>query len=144
MYPNSRVTEFIRDNFIPVRIHVKEQAGMWHRFAIRWTPTVMVVAPDGTEVRRTEGFLPAEELLGQLELALGDMAVARKDWKEAERWFGSTVEQFPNTDAAPEGLYWRGVARYSASHDPKMLKELGHEFQQRYQDTSWAKRTTVW
>lgn len=144
MYPNPRVAEFIGEHFIPVRIHVKEQPAMWKRFSIRWTPTVLVLAPDGTEVRRIEGFLPVEELLGQLELALGEWAVARKDWKEAERWFGSSVDQFPHTEAAPEGLYWRGVARYSESHDPKELKELGQEFRKRYQGTGWAKRASVW
>ena len=117
---------------------------MWKRFAIVWTPTVLVLAPDGKEIRRIEGFLPAEDLLGQLELALGDWAVSRKDWKEAERWFGSAVAAYPNTDAAPEALYWRGVARYSETHDPKELKELGHEFRQRYQDTGWAKRASIW
>lgn len=64
--------------------------------------------------------------------------------EEAERWFGSTLESYPNTDAAPEALYWRGVARYSETHDPKELKELGHEFRQRYQQTGWAKRASIW
>ena len=117
---------------------------MWKRFDIRWTPTVMVLGPDGTVGRRIEGFLPADELLGQIELGLGFLAVEKKDWPTARTEFERVVEQFPETDAGPEALYWSGVSKYSGSHDAAALKELNREFKERYTDTSWAKRTSVW
>lgn len=132
------------EQFIPVKIHIKEQPGMWKRFGVRWTPTILVMSPDGKEERRIEGFLPADDLLAQLELGLGYIAVARKDWATAEREFEQVVDRYPETDAAPEALYWTGVARYSASHDSAALRETGRQFQQRYTDTSWAKRASVW
>ena len=144
MYTNPRVASFITSHFVPVRIHIKEQPAMWHRFGIRWTPTVMVLDPDGKEQRRIEGFLPADELEAQLELALAFAAVGRKDWAEAEREFHDVVDRFPNTEAAPEALYWAGVSRYSASHNGAELKELGRQFRERYTNTSWAKRASVW
>lgn len=143
MYPTPEVTAFIEQNFVPARVHVKENPTAWHRFGIRWTPTVMVLSPDGKEVRRVEGFLPADELLGQLELDLGYEAVNRKDWKTAERWFHA-ASQRKDTAAGPEGLYWEGVARYSASHDAKELVALRHRLEERYPDTAWAKRSVVW
>ena len=144
MYPNPRVTEFITSHFVTARVHIKEQPAMWHRFGVRWTPTVLVLAPDGKEVRRVEGYLPADELLGQLGLALGYLAVSRKDWPRAEQEFERVTEEFPETDAAPEAQYWAGVARYSASHDASALKDIARRFAQRYQDTSWAKRASIW
>ncbi len=144
MYPEERVTRFIREHMESARIHIKEQPQMWKRFGVRWTPTVLVLAPDGTELRRIEGFLPADELLGNLEIAMGNWAVERKDWNDAETWFGHAVEQVPNTDVAAEGLYWRGVSRYSGSHDAAQLKETSREFKKRYQHTAWAKRASVW
>jgi hypothetical protein len=143
VYPAPEVTAFIDEHFTPVRIHIKEQPRMWHRFAVRWTPTVTVLSPDGTEARRIEGFLPADELLGQLRLGLGYLAVNKKDWATAERWFAEAAEA-EGTDAGPEGQYWRGVARYSASHDPKELAEITRSFTRRYKDTSWAKRASIW
>jgi thioredoxin-like negative regulator of GroEL len=143
VYPTPAVTAFIDEQFVPVRIHIKEQAGMWHRFGVRWTPTVMVLSPDGREVRRVEGFLPADDLTGQLQLALGYEAANRKDWPAAQRWFGE-ASRAANTDAAPEGLYWEGVARYSASHDANVLKELGKSVTSRHPNTSWAKRASIW
>jgi hypothetical protein len=144
VYPDPRVAEFITSNFVPVKLHIKEQPGMWNRFNIRWTPTILVLSPDGKEQRRVEGYLPADELLGQLELGLGYWAVNRKDWTTAERQFKRAVDEYPDTDAGPEGLYWAGVARYSASHSGEELKELGRQFSKRYTDTSWAKRASVW
>lgn len=143
MYPTPAVTALIDEQFVPVRIHIKEQPKMWHRFGVRWTPTVMVLSPDGKEVRRVEGFLPADELLGQLQLGLGYEAANRKDWPAAERWFGE-ASKLTNTDAGPEGLYWQGVARYSASHDANVLRDLGKSVRERYPNTSWAKRASIW
>ena len=116
---------------------------MWHRFGIRWTPTVMVLSSRGDEVRRIEGFLPEDEFLGQLRLMLGYEAANRKDWTAAERWFGEASEA-TTTDAGPEGLYWQGVARYSQSHDGGVLKQLRRDLEARFPDTSWAKRSKVW
>ncbi len=144
MYPDPRVADFINTHFVPDRAHVKEQGPVFHRFGARWTPTVLVLDPEGKEVRRIEGFLPANELLGQLELALGFEAVNHKRWADAEKHFEAAVDRFPGTDAAPEGQYWAGVARYSASHDPAELRKTARAFQERFSDTSWAKRASVW
>jgi thioredoxin-like negative regulator of GroEL len=144
VYPTPEVTAFIRENFVTARVHIKENPTMWHRYGIRWTPTVLVLAADGTELRRIEGFLPADELLGQLRVALGYNAANAKNWKDAQRWFEEASANGATTDAAPEALYWAGVSRYSASHDPAELRKLKQQFAQRFQNTAWAKRTVVW
>jgi len=144
VYPNPRVAEFIEQNFVPVQFHIKAQPAMWHRFGVRWTPAILVVGPDGREQYRVEGYLPEEPFLARLRLGLGYYAANRKDWKTAEREFESVVSEFPNTEAAPEAMYWAGVSRYSASHDGAELKKLAEQFRTRYTNTSWAKRASVW
>jgi len=54
------------------------------------------------------------------------------------------VEQLPRTDAAPEAQYWAGVAKYKATGDPAALKETGRAFSKQYQDSTWAKKASVW
>jgi hypothetical protein len=143
VYPAPAVTALITQQFVTLRAHVKENPSAWKRFGVRWSPTVLILAPDGTEVRRIEGFLPEDEFLGQLNLALGYLAANHKDWKTAQRWF-QEASRFENTDAGPEGLYWEGVARYSATHDHTILGEITRAFRRRYPDTSWAKRASIW
>ncbi len=133
---------------MPARVHVKNQAAEFRRFGERynaqWTPTLLILDPNGTERHRIEGFLPAEDLLAQLILGVGHSGFARQQWDEAERRFGEVVERFPNSDAAPEALYWAGVSRYKGKGDPKALGETARAFSQRYQDSSWAKKASVW
>jgi tetratricopeptide (TPR) repeat protein len=148
VYPDERVAHLINQNFIPARVHVREQPEDYQRFGKRfgaqWTPTLLVIDPEGTERHRIEGFLPAEDLMAQLLLGLGHSAFARERWDEAERRFREVVERFPKSDAAPEALYWAGVARYKGKGDAKALAETGREFTKRYQDSSWAKKASVW
>jgi hypothetical protein len=148
VYPDERVARFITENFIPARVHVREQAADFQRFGQRynaqWTPTLLVIDPDGQERHRVEGFLPADDLLAQLTLGLGHSAFARQDWKEAERRFREVVDRYANSDAAPEAQYWAGVSRYKATNDPSALGETARAFTRRYQDSTWAKKASVW
>jgi hypothetical protein len=54
------------------------------------------------------------------------------------------VGDFPETEAAPQALYWAGVARYKGTKDGKALAETANAFAGRYTDSSWAKKASVW
>lgn len=148
MYPDERVTRFIRDSFIPARLHVREQADEFRRFGERfgaqWTPTILVIDSGGTERHRVEGFLPADDLLPQLALGLGHSAFARGDWGKAEHRFQAVVDRHPTSEFAPEARYWAGVARYKATNDAAALTETARALAERYQGTSWAKKASIW
>ena len=102
------------------------------------------VDPDGVEHSRIEGFLPADDFLAQLMLGWARLAFDAGQWAEAERRYREIVDGFPNTDAAAEALYWAGVAPYKATGDPASLKATGRAFKERYKDTPWAKKASVW
>jgi hypothetical protein len=148
VYPDERVTRFIQENFIPARVHVKDQPEDYKRFGqqynAQWTPTILVIDPAGAERHRIEGFLPAEDLVSQLTLGLGRSAFAREQWDEAERWFREVVDRFPDSEAAPEALYWAGVSRYKGKGDATALRSTAGAFEHQYQDSSWAKKASVW
>jgi thioredoxin-like negative regulator of GroEL len=135
---------FINENFIPVKVHVKEQPQTFQRFGAQWTPTLQILDSEGTKRHQFEGFLPADDFLAQLKLGLAQIAFAREDWNRAEQLFREIVEQLPNTDAAPEALYWAGVSRYKASGDAKALGETAQQFKNKYAQSGWAKKASVW
>jgi TolA-binding protein len=103
-----------------------------------------MLGPDGKELRRVEGFLPADELLGQMKLALAYQAVGRKQWDDAASWFASVVRDHPDSEAAPEAQYWEGAARYSGTHDARHLQDTARRFKDKYANSGWAKRASVW
>ncbi|MBA3258411.1 MAG: hypothetical protein H0T68_02960 [Gemmatimonadales bacterium] len=49
-----------------------------------------------------------------------------------------------DSEAGAEALYWVGVSRYKASNDAAALADTARQFRERYQDTSWAKKASVW
>ena len=148
MYPDPRVIELITDNFRPVRIHAVEQRDefkrLGERFNAQWTPTILVIDKTGAERHRIEGYLPADEFLGQLDLGLAKSAFARGKFDDAERRFRSIVERHPNSQAAPEAVYWAGVSRYKATNDPAALKDTARQFASKYTDSTWATKASVW
>ena len=148
MYPDARVARLINEHFVPARVNVREQPEdfqrLGDRFNAHWTPTTLLLEPDGTERHRIEGFLPTEDFTAQLTLGLAKAAFARQEWERAERHFREVVEQYPTTSAAPEALYWAGATRYKRTNDPTALRETGVDFTQRYTETEWAKRASVW
>ena len=148
MYTDPRVIELVEKSFVPVRVHVKQNAAdfkqLGERFGAQWTPTVLIIDPDGRERHRIEGFLPADDFLAQLVLGLAHTAFAAGDYAAAASLFERVVKSYPSSDAAPEAQYWEGVSRYKASGDAAALKETARRFSERFQDTSWAKKASVW
>ena len=148
MYTDPRVVDLINGQFRPVRIHVREDAEAWKtvgpELGVQWTPTILILSPDGKEQHRIEGFLPADDFLAQLETGLAKAAFSRNDFAEAERRYRQVLDKYPNTESAPEAMYWAGVSRYKASNDAAALQETTRAFTKRYQDTAWAKKASVW
>ena len=148
MYPDERVARFVGERFIPVRVHVKENADAFQRLGDRysayWTPTILELDASGEEHHRVEGYLDGPDLLAQLTLGLGKMAFDAKRYDEAERHYREVVERYPDADAAPEALYWAGVSRYKANGDGAALAETAKAFDNRYRDSTWATKASVW
>jgi tetratricopeptide (TPR) repeat protein len=148
VWPDERVARFVAENFIPARVHVKDDAALFQKYgekyAAQWTPTILELDPEGVERHRIEGFLPADDFLGQLMLGLGKIYFQEQKWADAQKTFRKVYEELPESDAAPEALYWVGVARYKETGDPTALKETARAFSTRYTDTSWAKKASIW
>lgn len=149
MYPDATVAGFVEQHFVPVRVHVKQQAGEFTRlgalYNAQWTPTILVVDPaSGEERHRIEGFLPAGDFVSQLRLGLAHAAFAQQDFDASERLFREVQERHPDTDGAAEAQYWQGVSTYKKTGDAAALGDTARRFRERYQHTSWAKKASVW
>jgi thioredoxin family protein/tetratricopeptide repeat protein len=148
VYPNPEVVRFVNERFIPVRIHVREQADLWktlgERYGVQWTPTTLIVDSSGEESHRIEGFLPADDFLAQLRIGAARSALANGRFADAEKDFQAVVEKYPNSEAAPEAFYWAGVSRYKGSGNAAALADTARGFRDRYQQSSWAKKASVW
>jgi len=129
---------------VPLAAHIKEHPAYFHRFDAAWTPTVLILDSNGVERSRIEGYLPTTEFRAQLELGLARVAFMNKDWAGAESGYAKVLERYPDSKAAPEALYWKGVSRYKATNDHTVLGELPALFKQKYPDSVWTMKTAAW
>jgi hypothetical protein len=76
------------------------------------------------ERHRTEGFLPVDDFLAHLKLGLAKTSLQRGAFDEAERRFREVVAEHPQSEPAPEALYWVGVSRCKGKNDARALAEI--------------------
>jgi TolA-binding protein len=100
--------------------------------------------PEGKERFRIEGYLPKSEFRAQLELGLARIAFMHKQWAEAERRYAEVAERYPETVAAPEAVYWRGVSRYKGTNDHTALGEVAKELKEKYRESVWTLKSSIW
>jgi outer membrane protein assembly factor BamD (BamD/ComL family) len=109
-----------------------------------WTPTVLIMDSDGVERLRIEGYLPKEEFRAHLEMGLARVAFMRKKWADAERRYAEVVERYPDTTVAAEAVYWKGICRYKQTNDHTVLGDVPEQLKEKYADTVWAMKASVW
>ena len=105
---------------------------------------MLILDSNGNERHRIEGYLPRDEFRAQLELGLARAAFMNKKWADAEQRYSAVLDRFPNSQAAPEALYWKGVSHYKATNDHTVLGELPGQFQEKYPDSAWSLKTAAW
>lgn len=105
---------------------------------------MLIMDAEGVERLRLEGYLSKEEFRAWLEMGLARVAFMRKQWADAEQRYAQVVEHYPDAKVAPEAVYWKGVSRYKRTNDHTVLGEVADQFKQRYQDSVWAEKASVW
>lgn len=144
VYPNEQVNAFLFDHFVPVRLLRSDHPQEVKRFNIMWTPTILMLEPDGTERHRMVGYVTLEDFIPQLELGLAKAAFGREDFAGAQKAFEGIFRLYPSSEAAPEALYWAGVSAYKPNRDRAMLKQAAERLQQHFPHSEWTKKSSVW
>ena len=99
---------------------------------------------DGVERHRIEGFLPVDDFIAQLELGLAKLAFEQKKYDEAQRLFRAICDRRSKAGAAPEACYWAGVSGYKATNAADSLKATAKLLKERYPDSEWSRKASVW
>jgi len=142
-YPQDHVARFINDHFVPVRIHTDSHPELTEKYRVPWTPTLIVLDPAGTEHYRETGYLPPEDFLAHMNLALGRAAFEERDFSGAARFFQTVVDQYPASEAVPEALYFLGVCKNRIpGGTADQRKALWKRLMDEYPKSDWAKKAS--
>jgi thioredoxin-related protein len=138
------VIDSINGSFVPVLFETTENEKLVKAYGVEWTPTFIIADETALELDRWEGYLPEDDFLGHIEMALARVALKKGDYKGAERVFDGILLKFPLSDLAPKAGYYRGVARYRATKDPAMLTMAYEDLKSAYPDSIWSIKASVW
>ncbi len=137
------VVALVERETAPVIINTESSAELAKKYRIDWTPAFVVADESGVELERWVGYLPAEEFMAQLMLSKGLAAFHLDRLVEAEREFDMLIDGFPTSELVPEATYFRGIA--SLKHgDSASLATMCQIMQERYPDSQWTKRCSIW
>lgn len=144
--PDPKVSKFIGRMFVPAMFEVSDPRSkeLMEKYGAQWTPTFVVVDGSGNEVHSWVGYLPPGDFCAEMMFAEGRAAFKNKDWDRAGRCYGAVADKFPDSEKAPEAMYYTGVARYEKSHDATNLEDTRKRLRAKYPDSSWSKKASVW
>ncbi len=137
-YPDTKVAEFVTSRMVPLQ--VQADSPLAADFKVKWTPTIVVLDYYGKEHHRTVGFFPPEEFIPNLLLGIGKIDFDIDQFNDAILNLDQLLAKYPKSDAAPEAIYLRGVARYKSSHNAAPLKEAYEKLKANYPASEWTRR----
>jgi hypothetical protein len=138
-YPDKNVTEFITENFIPVRV-LSDAIPLSTDFNVQGAPTLILLDTGGKEHYRTVGFIPAEEMIPLLLFGIAKTYFDFHQFDLAIRKLDIIVSQHPKSYTAPEATYLRGVYGYKSTRDRKHLWQAYEKLRGEYKQSRWAIR----
>lgn len=138
-YPDQAVVNFVGNNLIAVQL-LSDSKPYADDFNVRWTPTVILLDENGKEHHRLVGFLPPSDFIPEMLLGIAKMKFNQDDFDGALLDFEKILSNYPQSKAAPETMYLRGVSRYKNTHDAKYLKEAYEQLRHAHPNSEWTQR----
>lgn len=137
-YPDAKVEKLLNEQVVPVKIQLGEDGGLAKRFNVTWSPTFLLFDGEEREHFRALGWLPPEDFKAQTETAIGLAHFNRGEYAPAKQSFQHVFEHHAKTHAAPDALYWFGVADYKATQQKEVLLQSWNKIIDQYPQHPWA------
>jgi len=96
----------------------------------------------GTEADRWNGYLPPHAFLVRVKLALAKEALHTRHHEKADTILQEIAGEYADSFAAPEALYWLGVARWGRSHEFDALADVWRELMATYPNSEAAAKAS--
>jgi TolA-binding protein len=110
------------------------------RFDIAWTPTFLFQDFGGKVHGKLVGYIPVDDFLAQLQFGKGMVFFEKERHEEAAKRFRMVIEKHPNAGAAPEAIFFLGVAEYKKTHEASALRRAYDTLTEKYPQSEWARR----
>jgi len=138
-YPQPPVIQVILSHGIPVQFDnsKSENNRFLHDIHHIWTPDIRILNHDGFELYHFDGFLPPPEFMARTLCGYAMAYLRLKRFDQAEAIYADVLTRFSTTYAAPEALYYLGVARYRRDPDSDELLTQWANLRSRYPSSEY-------
>lgn len=144
--PDKDVNRRMDERFMPVMFEMDDPKAkdLIKKYNVEWTPTFVVADADGNEIYRWVGYTPVEDFMVQTTMAEAKASMKDNRFENAATCFDKIQSHYPNSEAAPEAVYYKGVSIYKSTHDPSHLNKAYDELKSKYPNSDWTKKASVW
>ena len=143
-YRDTGVQRLLDQSFVCIKYNTKEPNESFKRlngsFGHVWHPDLIVATEHLHEVRRVIGYLPPSDFMAQLLVGLGLGHLHATRYVDALATFDRVVDEHADAGAAPEAMYWSGVAAYRAGGGLDALTARWRAIPDRYPTSEWVRR----
>lgn len=140
-YSSQEVVSFVNKYLVPLRIDVDKKAS-YDKYNAIWTPTLLILDYQSHEVQQTIGFLEPDKFIALMHLGIAKVHFTVGEFDAANVHLKRLIDQYPESSAVPEAMYFSGVNLYKQKNDPTQLKIAYEKLLSHYPDNSWTKRAT--
>jgi uncharacterized protein HemY len=133
----------LNTHFIPVQLDLTKESKLADQYQVIWTPNINVVDTRERVAYHAEGWLSPSEYAAMLYIGLGQLALKHKRYDNASAYFKTVYDHYPQSEFAPEALYYLAVGKYMASNEADQLLQGWSDLRRRYSASAWAMRTRV-
>ena len=138
-YSSEVVVNFIKENLIPFRVDESE-ASFYDEFNSIWTPAQFVLDYNGHEIQKKIGFWESDDFLAYMLLGIAKVRLSNNEFDTAHVQINRIFDQFPDSDAMPEAIYFSGVIRFKEKKDYSELKDVYEKLLRDYPESGWTRR----
>jgi len=140
-FTQDKVVQFINDHFVPLQLD-HENHPFSREYNVFWTPTLVILDQDGKEFQRNLGFMKEDQLLAALLLGVAKAYLIAGKYDAAKLNFDLILEKYPQSDAAPEALYFTGVNQFRWKNDIKELRKAYESLNEKFPLSVWTEKAS--
>jgi thioredoxin-related protein len=112
---------------------------LFRQYQVIWTPSLLWLDRRGVAHYRSEGFLPAKELLAVLRIGVARSMLAWTRYHEAQSLLSAVAEDRTSPYAA-EALFYLGMSHYLQKQSHEALMQAWRRLRAEHPHSPWAAR----
>ncbi len=144
-YQDKHVQELLGESFVGLKLEQNEDgrkiAELLRPRKLLWSPLFLILGASGVEFRHSLGYFSPREFMAELLVGGGNASLATLKPAQANALFERVVTDFHDTKAAPEALFWQGIAQFRHSRDKRDLSTAWQVLLERFPDSLWAEKS---